>query len=108
MMFYHTRSVREIKRLTAVKVLQNTTTPLCQQRRFATIHRAQALYLFFIKCSRAEGRSVRVNAKDASAYCRDVTRQQAKNFYYAFLFCLAPREAIYAVYAFCRYCGHCR
>ena len=28
---------------------------------------------------------MRVNAKDASAYCRDVTRQQAKNFYYAFL-----------------------
>jgi 15-cis-phytoene synthase len=48
---------------------------------------------------------VRVNAKDASAYCRDVTRQQAKNFYYAFLFLPRPkREAIYAVYAFCRYC----
>jgi phytoene synthase len=48
---------------------------------------------------------VRVNAKDASAYCRDITRQQAKNFYYAFLFLPRPkREAIYAVYAFCRYC----
>jgi phytoene synthase len=45
------------------------------------------------------------NAKDASAYCREVTRQQAKNFYYAFLFLPRhKREAIYAVYAFCRYC----
>jgi phytoene synthase len=42
---------------------------------------------------------------DASAYCREVTRKQAKNFYYAFLFLPRPqREAIYAVYAFCRYC----
>jgi phytoene synthase len=41
---------------------------------------------------------------DALAYCREITRQQAKNFYYAFLF-LPPeqRQAIYAVYAFCRY-----
>jgi phytoene synthase len=53
----------------------------------------------------AEGRSVRLNAKDASAYCREITRQQAKNFYYAFLFLPRPkREAIYVVYAFCRYC----
>lgn len=45
------------------------------------------------------------NAKDASAYCREITRQQAKNFYYAFLFLPRhKREAIYAVYAFCRYC----
>jgi phytoene synthase len=43
--------------------------------------------------------------QDALAYCRDITRQQAKNFYYAFLFLpRAKREAIYAVYAFCRYC----
>ncbi len=42
---------------------------------------------------------------EASAYCREITRQQAKNFYYAFLFLPRPkREAIYAVYAFCRYC----
>jgi phytoene synthase len=39
------------------------------------------------------------------AYCREITRQQAKNFYYAFLFLpRAKRLAIYAVYAFCRYC----
>jgi phytoene synthase len=39
------------------------------------------------------------------AYCREITRRQAKNFYYAFLFLpRAQREAIYAVYAFCRYC----
>lgn len=41
---------------------------------------------------------------NALAYCRDLTKQQAKNFYYAFLFLPpAQREAIYAVYAFCRY-----
>jgi phytoene synthase len=41
---------------------------------------------------------------DALAYCREITRQQAKNFYYAFLFLPpAQRQAIYAVYAFCRY-----
>jgi phytoene synthase len=34
-----------------------------------------------------------------------VTRQHAKNFYYAFLFLpKAQRDAIYTVYAFCRYC----
>jgi phytoene synthase len=43
--------------------------------------------------------------QDALAYCREITRQQAKNFYYAFLFLpRAKRLAIYAVYAFCRYC----
>lgn len=41
---------------------------------------------------------------DASTYCRNITKQHAKNFYYAFMF-LPPqkRQAIYAVYAFCRY-----
>jgi phytoene synthase len=48
---------------------------------------------------------VRPKGTDASAYCREVTKRQAKNFYYAFLFLPRPkREAIYAVYAFCRYC----
>jgi len=42
---------------------------------------------------------------EAFAYCREVTKKHAKNFYYAFLFLpKAKREAIYAVYAFCRYC----
>ncbi len=42
---------------------------------------------------------------DAFSYCRDVTKTHAKNFYYAFMFLPKPkREAIYAVYAFCRYC----
>lgn len=48
-----------------------------------------------------------MDAKTAAAfaYCRDVTKTHAKNFYYAFLFLpKAKREAIYAVYAFCRYC----
>lgn len=41
----------------------------------------------------------------AFTYCRNITQQQAKNFYYAFLFLPKPkREAIYVVYAFCRYC----
>lgn len=41
----------------------------------------------------------------AFTYCREVTQQQAKNFYYAFLFLpRAKREAIYVVYAFCRRC----
>ena len=45
------------------------------------------------------------DAQEAYAYCREVTRQHAKNFYYAFLFLpKAQRDAIYTVYAFCRYC----
>ena len=45
------------------------------------------------------------DAQEAYAYCRKVTRQHAKNFYYAFLFLpKAQRDAIYTVYAFCRYC----
>ena len=45
------------------------------------------------------------DAREAYAYCRAVTRQHAKNFYYAFLFLpKAQRDAIYTVYAFCRYC----
>ena len=44
------------------------------------------------------------DVQQALAYCRRVTRRQAKNFYYAFLF-LPPdkRAAIYSVYAFCRH-----
>lgn len=42
--------------------------------------------------------------QQALAYCRRLTRQQAKNFYYAFLFLPADkRAAVYAVYAFCRH-----
>ena len=38
-------------------------------------------------------------------WCRDLTRREAKNFYYAFI-TLPPakRRAIYAAYAFCRLC----
>ncbi len=37
--------------------------------------------------------------------CRSITRQQAKNFYYAFLTLpSAQRRAIYVAYTFCRYC----
>ena len=40
----------------------------------------------------------------ALAYCRQITRKQAKNFYYAFLFLPSDkRAAIYSVYAFCRH-----
>lgn len=43
--------------------------------------------------------------QDAQRYCRTVTRQQAKNFYFAFLSLPADqRRAIYAVYAFSRQC----
>lgn len=41
----------------------------------------------------------------AYRHCQDVTRQQARNFYFAFL--SLPREqrqSVYAVYAFCRAC----
>ena len=52
-----------------------------------------------------EGTNVQTSTVEAFAYCREVTKQHAKNFYYAFLFLpKAKREAIYAVYAFCRYC----
>ncbi len=41
----------------------------------------------------------------AYADCRNITRREAKNFYYAFV-TLPPdkRKAIYAAYAFCRHC----
>ena len=41
----------------------------------------------------------------AYAHCRELTRREAKNFYYAFV-TLPPekRRAIYAAYAFCRHC----
>ena len=41
----------------------------------------------------------------AYAYCRSITRERAKNFYYAFITLpTAKRRAIYAAYAFCRLC----
>ena len=41
----------------------------------------------------------------AYADCRDLTRREAKNFYYAFVTLpLEKRKAIYAAYAFCRHC----
>ncbi len=40
---------------------------------------------------------------DAQAYCTAVTKKSGSNFYYSFLFLPKPRrEAMYAVYAFCR------
>jgi phytoene synthase len=42
---------------------------------------------------------------DSIAYCRRVTRQRARNFYYAFvLLRREERDAMCAVYAFMRYC----
>jgi phytoene synthase len=47
---------------------------------------------------------VNADIQRALAYCRQVTRQQAKNFYYAFLFLPSDkRAAVYSVYAFCRH-----
>ena len=42
--------------------------------------------------------------REAYAYCRDITRRSSSNFYYAFRL-LTPerREALFAVYAFCRF-----
>lgn len=55
--------------------------------------------------SSSGGHRVNAEVREAFAYCHRVTKQQAKNFYYAFLFLPQPkREAIYTVYAFCRYC----
>ena len=53
---------------------------------------------------RDKGRYVNADVQHALAYCRQVTRQQAKNFYYAFLFLPSDkRAAVYSVYAFCRH-----
>ena len=53
---------------------------------------------------RDKGRYVNADVQHALAHCRQVTRQQAKNFYYAFLFLPSDkRAAIYSVYAFCRH-----
>jgi phytoene synthase len=47
---------------------------------------------------------VNSDVQQALAHCRQVTRQQAKNFYYAFLFLPSDkRAAVYSVYAFCRH-----
>ena len=41
----------------------------------------------------------------AYAECRELTRREAKNFYYAFITLPSEkRKAIYAAYAFCRHC----
>lgn len=41
----------------------------------------------------------------AYEYCRRISKRRAKNFYYAFRTLPGPkRRAIYAAYAFCRYC----
>ena len=46
-----------------------------------------------------------VTLTDAYEECRLITRREAKNFFYAFLTLpAAKRRAIYAAYAFCRYC----
>ncbi len=46
-----------------------------------------------------------INLDAAYAECREITRRQARNFYYAFVL-LPPRQrmAFYVAYAFCRYC----
>ena len=44
------------------------------------------------------------DVQQALAYCRQITRQQARNFHYAFLFLPADkRAAVCSVYAFCRH-----
>lgn len=46
-----------------------------------------------------------ISLQQSYAYCRQVARSRAKNFYYSFLLLDKPRrEAMCAVYAFMRYC----
>ena len=46
-----------------------------------------------------------VSLEEAYSYCRSLTRQRARNFYFAFLSLPSrQRKAIYAAYAFCRGC----
>ena len=46
-----------------------------------------------------------LNLESAYETCRNITRREAKNFYYAFLTLpAAKRRAIYVAYAFCRHC----
>ncbi len=48
--------------------------------------------------------STAASADRAYAYCQEITRRSASNFYYAFrLLPEARRAALYAVYAFCRF-----
>tara|TARA_B100001123_G_scaffold451274_1_gene629549 strand:+ start:2888 stop:3766 length:879 start_codon:yes stop_codon:yes gene_type:complete len=43
--------------------------------------------------------------ENAFNYCEQVSKNRAKNFYYAFrTLPVLKRQAIYAIYAFCRYC----
>ncbi len=43
--------------------------------------------------------------ENAFNYCEQVSKKRAKNFYYAFrTLPVLKRQAIYAIYAFCRYC----
>lgn len=49
--------------------------------------------------------TVAVSATESYAFCEDVARRQAKNFYYSFLLLDADRRrAMCAIYAFMRYC----
>lgn len=44
-----------------------------------------------------------MTGQEAQRYCADLTKQSGSNFYYSFLFLpKREREAMYAVYAFCR------
>ncbi len=46
-----------------------------------------------------------MTVQESYAYCEDVARRQAKNFYYSFLLLDAERrQAMCAIYAFMRYC----
>ena len=56
------------------------------------------------KIPRNKGPDVNSDVRQALAYCRQLTRRQAKNFYFAFLFLPSDkRAAVYSVYAFCRH-----
>lgn len=46
-----------------------------------------------------------ITVSESYAYCRDISRRRAKNFYYSFVLLKdAQRDAMCAIYAFMRYC----
>ena len=46
-----------------------------------------------------------IHLEDAYDYCEQITRNEARNFYYAFITLpMRKKRAIYTAYAFCRRC----
>lgn len=73
-------------------------------RRPAVSKPVKTALIFHSLLVRTPAAAVDAATRDAYAYCQEVTRRSASNFYYAFRL-LSPerRQALYAVYAFCRF-----